>query len=89
MSAPRTIVTPCIKVCVVDGASSLCLGCLRTLSEIGGWSALSDDARAAVMADLPARRARIEPGKLGVQRPASSSAKRARPKVGLKQREAR
>ena len=66
MSAPRHLVTPCIKVCVVDGASSLCLGCFRTLSEIGGWSALSDDARAAVMADLPARRARIDPGKLGV-----------------------
>ena len=66
ISAPRTIATPCIKVCVVDGASSLCLGCFRTLSEIGGWSALSDDAREAVMADLPARRSRIDPGKLGL-----------------------
>ncbi len=67
ISAPRTIATPCIKVCVVDGASSLCLGCFRTLSEIGGWSALGDDERAAVMADLPARRSRIEAGKLGLQ----------------------
>ena len=66
MSAPQTIATPCIKVCVVDGASSLCLGCFRTLSEIGGWSAMSDAARAAVMADLPARRSRIEPGELGL-----------------------
>ncbi|MGZ9114935.1 MAG: DUF1289 domain-containing protein, partial [Brevundimonas sp.] len=39
---PRAIATPCIKVCVVDGASSLCLGCFRTLSEIGGWCGLSD-----------------------------------------------
>ena len=61
----RAIATPCIKVCVVDGASGLCLGCYRTLSEIGGWSALTDDERGAVMADLPARRSRIEPGKLG------------------------
>ncbi len=66
MSAPRSIATPCIQVCVVDGASSLCLGCFRTLAEIGGWSALSDAERAAVMADLPARRAQIEPGKLGL-----------------------
>jgi len=66
MSAPRSIATPCIQVCVVDGASSLCLGCFRTLSEIGGWSALSDAERAAVMDDLPARRARIEPAKLGL-----------------------
>ena len=62
---PRSIATPCIKVCVVDGASSLCLGCFRTLSEIGGWSGLTDDQRAAVMADLPARRSRIDPTLLG------------------------
>jgi predicted Fe-S protein YdhL (DUF1289 family) len=63
---PRSIVTPCVKVCVVDGASSLCLGCFRTLSEIGGWSGLTDAERAAIMADLPARRSRIEPAKLGL-----------------------
>ena len=32
---------------IVDGASSLCLGCYRTLSEIGGWSGLTDEERAA------------------------------------------
>ena len=55
--------TPCIKVCVVDGESGLCLGCLRTLPEIGGWSGLSEAQRAAVMAELPARRERLAPGK--------------------------
>ncbi len=49
----------------MDGASSLCLGCFRTLSEIGGWSGFSDDQRAAIMADLPARRDRIDADKLG------------------------
>ena len=53
---PRAIATPCVKVCVVDGASGLCLGCYRTLQEIGGWSGLSEDQRAAIMADLPGRR---------------------------------
>ena len=52
---PRSIATPCVKVCIVDGASGLCLGCWRTLSEIGGWSGLTDAERAAVMAELPAR----------------------------------
>ena len=61
---PSAIATPCIKVCIVDGASSLCLGCFRTLNEIGGWSGLSDDQRAAVMAELPERRARIDPALL-------------------------
>jgi predicted Fe-S protein YdhL (DUF1289 family) len=40
---------------VVDGASSLCLGCYRTLSEIAGWSGLTDAERAAIMAELPER----------------------------------
>jgi predicted Fe-S protein YdhL (DUF1289 family) len=62
---PRSIATPCVKVCIVDGASGLCLGCLRTLAEIGGWAGLTDGQRAAIMADLPARRARIDPALLG------------------------
>lgn len=62
---PPSIATPCVKLCVVDGASSLCLGCFRTLSEIGGWSGLTDQQRAAVMAELPARRTRIDPALLG------------------------
>lgn len=55
---PRSIATPCVKVCIVDGASGLCLGCWRTLSEIGGWSGLSDAERAAIMAELPERERR-------------------------------
>ena len=53
--------SPCIKACIVDGASSLCLGCFRTLSEIGGWSGLSDARRAEIMAELPARALRSRP----------------------------
>jgi len=56
---PRSIATPCVKVCVVDGATSLCLGCWRTLSEIGGWSGFTDAERARIMAELPAREARV------------------------------
>jgi hypothetical protein len=44
----------------VDGGSSLCLGCFRTLSEIGGWSAMTDEQRAAIMDDLPIRRQKAE-----------------------------
>jgi predicted Fe-S protein YdhL (DUF1289 family) len=63
---PRPIVTPCIKVCIVDGPTGLCLGCYRTLSEIGGWSALDDAQRAEIMTELPTRRDRIDPAKLGL-----------------------
>jgi predicted Fe-S protein YdhL (DUF1289 family) len=62
---PRSIATPCVQVCIVDGPSGLCLGCFRTLQEIGGWSRLTDAQRAVVMAELPAREARIDPAKLG------------------------
>ena len=55
---PRSIATPCVQVCIVDGATGLCLGRHRTLQEIGGWSRLTDAERAAIMAELPARAAR-------------------------------
>jgi uncharacterized protein len=62
---PRSIASPCVAVCVVDGASGLCLGCFRTLEEIARWSRLSDAEREAVMAALPERRSQIDPAKLG------------------------
>lgn len=62
----RAIATPCIKVCIVDAESSLCLGCYRTLMEIAGWARLPEDERARLMAELPERRSRIRPEKLGL-----------------------
>ncbi len=49
------IKSPCIKVCTVDGETGLCLGCGRTLAEIGSWSRIGDAGRDAVLAALPAR----------------------------------
>jgi len=63
---PKAIATPCIKVCIVDPESSLCLGCYRTLMEIGGWARLAEDERDRLMAELPERRSRIRPEKLGL-----------------------
>ncbi|MNJ34725.1 hypothetical protein D3C77_294480 [compost metagenome] len=62
---PRAIASPCVMVCTVDGASGLCLGCLRTLPEIATWSRMTDAARAAVMDELDGRKARIDPKLLG------------------------
>jgi predicted Fe-S protein YdhL (DUF1289 family) len=63
---PPPIKTPCIKVCVIDGESSLCLGCYRRLSEVAGWARLSDIEREAIMAELPSRRSLIRPEKLAL-----------------------
>ncbi|HEY2177356.1 MAG TPA: DUF1289 domain-containing protein [Caulobacteraceae bacterium] len=60
------IVTPCVKVCIVDGESGLCLGCFRTLGEVARWSALSEVERSVLMTELPGRRDRIAPEKLGL-----------------------
>lgn len=50
-----TVATPCVKVCTLDAAAGICLGCGRTLGEIERWLRMSDDERAHVMAELPAR----------------------------------
>jgi hypothetical protein len=55
-----------VKVCVVDGESGLCMGCYRQLSEVAGWTRLTDDERSRIMAELPSRRARIRPEKLAM-----------------------
>lgn len=51
--------SPCIKVCVIDPGSRLCVGCARSLDEIAGWSTMSDATRQRIMADLPDRHLRI------------------------------
>jgi len=53
------IESPCNKVCVIDAACGLCIGCGRSLAEIGGWITMTADERHRVMAELPARRAAL------------------------------
>jgi uncharacterized protein len=53
--AATAIETPCIKLCVIDPASSLCAGCGRSVTEIGGWIGMTAAERRRVMAELPER----------------------------------
>jgi predicted Fe-S protein YdhL (DUF1289 family) len=46
--------SPCIKVCVLD-QQNLCVGCLRTLDEIAGWDAMSQDEQIAVLGRVERR----------------------------------
>jgi uncharacterized protein len=43
----------------MDAVSGLCAGCYRTLDEIAGWIELSIESKRALIAALPARRARL------------------------------
>ena len=62
--------TPCNKLCVIDPQSGLCRGCLRTLAEIAGWSAMSDAERERVMNALAERRTRLDVPEIPVPPPA-------------------
>ena len=53
---PGAVASPCINICRMDQTTGWCEGCLRTLDEIAGWSALDNSARHAVVQGLPARR---------------------------------
>lgn len=50
------IPSPCTKVCTIDARGVTCLGCGRTLDEIGRWGMMADHERLAIMARLAAAR---------------------------------
>jgi predicted Fe-S protein YdhL (DUF1289 family) len=54
------IKSPCVKVCAVDGQTGFCLGCGRTLPEIGAWVKMGAEARENVLACLPERIAHLQ-----------------------------
>lgn len=59
MSGWRPIETPCTRVCQIDPKSGWCLGCARSLMEIGGWTSLTDADRARIMSELEARKEKM------------------------------
>ena len=70
LTAGRVIESPCIRVCTLDRSGELCLGCFRTLDEIGSWASLTDAERERVMALLPARKRQHAAHATSVQPPA-------------------
>jgi predicted Fe-S protein YdhL (DUF1289 family) len=58
--ARNEIQSPCIKLCVVHPEERICVGCFRTIDEIGAWSRMTPEVRAAIMAELPARAPRLQ-----------------------------
>jgi uncharacterized protein len=51
--------SPCVKICVIHPEARLCIGCRRTIAEISAWSRMTPEVRQSVMAELPAREARL------------------------------
>ena len=49
------IKTPCVQVCFVDPGAGVCVGCFRTMEELGRWTRYTDAERDTIMAALPGR----------------------------------
>ncbi|MEO1952951.1 DUF1289 domain-containing protein [Thioclava sediminum] len=49
------IESPCVKLCQIHPEARICIGCYRTMEEIGAWSRMTPEARREVMAELPER----------------------------------
>ncbi|MEM9970775.1 MAG: DUF1289 domain-containing protein [Pseudomonadota bacterium] len=53
------IASPCVKLCSIHPEEQICVGCYRSIDEIMSWSNMTAEARALVMAELPARAPRL------------------------------
>jgi uncharacterized protein len=60
------MISPCIKVCQMDPARGVCIGCCRTLDEIARWSGMNEQEQIAVMQELPVRRQRLNVPEIAV-----------------------
>ena len=52
----RAIASPCVNVCMLHPESDLCIGCKRTVEEIGRWMMLEDPERQKIIDQLPLRK---------------------------------
>ena len=51
--------SPCVKLCAIHPEERICVGCFRSIDEISGWSRMTHEERADVMAELPERAPRL------------------------------
>ena len=58
--------TPCIKVCQMDPAKGVCIGCCRTLDEIAHWGGMTEPEREKIMARLGERRKSLDVPEIAV-----------------------
>lgn len=57
--------SPCKNICVVDPSQTICVGCFRTLDELGRWTAMSQAERLAVKGEFPEREAAYRSARKG------------------------
>ena len=60
--------SPCVKLCSIHPSERICVGCYRSMEEIGAWSSLSSEVRLDIMNELPSRSLRIQKRRGGRKR---------------------
>ena len=63
LAADERVPSPCNDVCRIDLASGFCEGCLRTIDEVVGWGASSDEQKREVWEQLKLRADAIAGGR--------------------------
>lgn len=56
-----SVKSPCIDVCVFDGKSGFCVGCLRTAPEAQKWKKMPDHRRHQIINDRTRREQKLRP----------------------------
>lgn len=59
------IESPCVRLCVIEPVSRLCLGCHRSIDEISAWTRMTPEERRTIMAVLPGRAEQMKPVRRG------------------------
>ena len=54
--AARRVMSPCKSICIMDAKSNLCLGCKRTIDEIGRWQMMEESERQKIASELKVRK---------------------------------
>ncbi len=49
--------SPCVRVCTLDAASNVCVGCWRSTTEIAEWSSMSAERKRDVLVLTEQRKA--------------------------------
>lgn len=51
----RTILSPCISICLLDETDSFCIGCLRNIDELRDWCIMTAEQKTKVLEKLKTR----------------------------------
>lgn len=57
----EVVASPCVSVCTMDRTNGLCIGCLRTIQEIGAWRNMTLAEKRATVAACAERAKTILP----------------------------